>query len=155
MPDSNFKKRYRLSKNSITNLFYELNLEPKQRGNFIDPRIDVLCFLRYLCTGSFMEVSGDLLKISKSSSHRAVHRVMDCTHVQIQSTGAPAIGPPHSGGIWYIGRQIANFRKSKISIYKFNYTNICFSTPAGNILGISPLFRLRKTELKNDLICLI
>ena len=62
MPDSNFKKRYRLSKNSITNLFYELNLEPKQRGNFIDPRIDVLCFLRYLCTGSFMEVSGDLLK---------------------------------------------------------------------------------------------
>ena len=31
------------------------------------------------------------------------------------------------------------------SIFKFNYTNICFYTPAGNILGISPLFRLRKT----------
>ena len=62
---------------------------------------------------------------------------------------------PHSGGIWYIGRQIENFRKSKICIFKFNYANRCFSTPAGNILGISPLFRLRKTELENDLICLI
>ena len=63
--------------------------------------------------------------------------------------------PTHSGGILYIGRQIANFRKSKIRIFKFNYTNIYFSTPAGNFLVISLLFRLRKTELENDLICLI
>lgn len=74
--DSNFRKRYRMSKSSFNLLCNDLNLPAKHRGNYIDPRVDVLCFLRYLCTGSFMEVSGDLLHISKASAHRAVHRVM-------------------------------------------------------------------------------
>ena len=126
MSDRYFRERYRVSKESFFLLCDELSMESKTRGNFIDPRIDVLCFLRYLCTGSFMQVSGDLVKISKASSCRAVHRIMklvaslsekyitfpdhttssqqeffqlygfpyvvgaiDCTHVQIQSTGGP------------------------------------------------------------------
>ena len=74
--DVNFKKRFRLSKASFFSLCEQIQLMPKRRGNYIDPEIDVLCLLRYLCTGSFLEVSGDLLKISKASSHRAVHRIM-------------------------------------------------------------------------------
>ena len=72
----NFKSRYRLSKQSFLWLTNQLNLETKRRGNFISSNFDILCFLRYLCTGSFMQVSGDLVNISKSSSHRAIHKVM-------------------------------------------------------------------------------
>ena len=39
--------------------------------------IKLLAFLRYLSTGSFMEVCGDLLEISKASTFNYIHEVID------------------------------------------------------------------------------
>ena len=74
--ESDFKKRYRLSKLSFQSLFDEVELPSKTKGQNIDPRFDLLCLLRYLATSSFLEVCGDLVGISKTSAHRAVHLTM-------------------------------------------------------------------------------
>lgn len=74
--EKSFKDRYRMKKQTFIALFQMLNFESKSRGNFFDPRFELLALLRYLATGSFMEVAGDLLGVSKSASHRAIHRAM-------------------------------------------------------------------------------
>ena len=43
----------------------------------IDSRFDILAFFCYLPSGSFMQISGIIAKMSKTASFRAVHKVMD------------------------------------------------------------------------------
>ena len=54
-----------------------LALPKKTRGSHYAVEFDVLMYLRYLATGSFMLISGELLNLSKSSCHRAVHLVAE------------------------------------------------------------------------------
>lgn len=58
--DEQFFDRFRMSKQTFEYVFSMLDLPDKTRGQMIDPRLDLLIFLRYLATGSFMSVAGDL-----------------------------------------------------------------------------------------------
>ena len=58
--EQEFYNRYRVSKETFLYVFSKLELPPKTRGDSIDCRFDFLIYLRYLATGSFQEVSGDL-----------------------------------------------------------------------------------------------
>ena len=49
------------------------NYEPK-RGPYLLKEIEVLIFLRYLATGSFMLVCSDLNLVSHSTAWRSIHR---------------------------------------------------------------------------------
>ena len=77
---SQFKKRYRVEKANFEELHSALDLRTKCSGSHlaeqIDSRLELLAFLRYLATASFMEVAGDLTGMSKASVFRAVHRCM-------------------------------------------------------------------------------
>ena len=47
------------------------------RGNYYTIEVQLLCYLRYLATGSFMEVTSDLLPLkNKVQAHRSIHKVM-------------------------------------------------------------------------------
>lgn len=76
LTDAQFKERYRMSKSTFNLVFSMLEIQAKRRGNFFDDRFELLILLRYLATGSFLLVAGELLSISKSAAHIAVHRTM-------------------------------------------------------------------------------
>ena len=76
LTDTQFKDRYRMSKRTFNAIFSLLQGLPRKRGNFFDAQFELLVLLRYLATGSFMLISGELLGISKTSSHSSVHKMM-------------------------------------------------------------------------------
>lgn len=51
-------------------------MEKNFRGKYLLPKVELLIFLRYIATGTFMDVLGDVSRISKSTVWRAIHRVM-------------------------------------------------------------------------------
>lgn len=77
-----FYDRYRMKKSTFVQLFEMLQYDEKTRGNFFGSEFELLILLRYLATGSFMEVCGDLFQLSKTSSHRAIHKSIRkvCSH---------------------------------------------------------------------------
>lgn len=52
------------------------------RGLPIPPKIQILCFLRYVASGSFQQVIGDTLHISQPSVNRAIWNVCDALLTQ-------------------------------------------------------------------------
>ena len=58
--DSSFYEGYRMTKECFCIIFSRLKYTTKCRGNFFDPEFELLTLLRYLPTGSFMLISGNL-----------------------------------------------------------------------------------------------
>ena len=63
-----------MSKECFNIIFRQLKFKKKVRGNYLDGEFELLTLLRYLSTGSFMLISGNLLNISKSTAHKFIHR---------------------------------------------------------------------------------
>ena len=74
--DTQFFEAYRMTKQCFMVIYDALDYPHKKRGNFLDPKFELLVLLRYLATGSFMLIAGDLLSISKSTAHGFIHRAM-------------------------------------------------------------------------------
>lgn len=60
LTDEQFFSRFRMSKQTFGYIYDILDLPAKTRGDMHDSKFDLLIFLRYLATGSFMAVAGDL-----------------------------------------------------------------------------------------------
>ena len=74
LSDTSFYEAYRMSKECFNIIFRQLKFKKKVRGNYLDGEFELLTLLRYLSTGSFMLISGNLLNISKSTAHKFIHR---------------------------------------------------------------------------------
>ena len=82
--DIDFKKRFRLDKESVTALTALIgeNISPlTSRNKSIDARLQILVTLRFLATGTFQNVIGDSVQIHKSTVCRIVKRV--CHHIAL------------------------------------------------------------------------
>ena len=55
----------------------KLNFNEKVNGPYLLPELELLIFTRYLASGSFMHVAGDLCGIGLTSSFRAIHRMIN------------------------------------------------------------------------------
>ncbi|XP_062375192.1 putative nuclease HARBI1 [Sardina pilchardus] len=78
LSDGAILRKYRLSRGQIEELgtFTQRHLERATRRNFaLSPRVQLLAALRFHATGSFLEVLGDGLGLSKASVSRAVTAV--------------------------------------------------------------------------------
>ena len=69
--------RYRLKKQTFQILANSINLPSNTRDKRYSVKFDILMFLRYIATQSFIIVAGYLLGFTKSSAHRAIHAVID------------------------------------------------------------------------------
>ncbi|KAJ8911486.1 hypothetical protein NQ315_010858 [Exocentrus adspersus] len=74
-----FKRRYRFSKDTVQYVILPLVVEelqkPNHRGLPVSPIIQVLLCLRYLATGSYQTVDGDLRGLSQSTVSLTINRV--------------------------------------------------------------------------------
>lgn len=71
-----FRKRYRISKDTVLRICEILDLEPQTRRNkSIDGVTQLLICLRFIATGSLQQVTGDLPDMHKSTVCRIVQRV--------------------------------------------------------------------------------
>lgn len=80
LSDDQLLKKYRLHRGGIEYLCQELHddlARPTKRSNALSVSTQVLVALRYFATGSFQEVTGDTVKVSRFSVSRCVHRVAD------------------------------------------------------------------------------
>lgn len=77
--DSEFKKRYRFDKDTVTETLLPLVIEalekPTNRGLPIPPVLQLLVALRFYATSSFQVVSGDLRGISQPTVSRVIKKV--------------------------------------------------------------------------------
>ena len=60
----------------ILNAIQECLVTPSNRGSPIPPVLQLCCTLRYLATGDMQRTVGDSLDLSKSSTCRIIHRVL-------------------------------------------------------------------------------
>lgn len=58
-------------------------MENKKNGPYILPDLEILIFIRYLATGSFILVAGELCSIKYSTSWRSIHKLI--SHLTRQS----------------------------------------------------------------------
>ncbi|XP_071641997.1 putative nuclease HARBI1 [Temnothorax longispinosus] len=76
--DIDFHARFRLSKESVTAVLAEIEQEISykiEQNNVISPMKQLLLTLRFYATGSHLLSAGDYSGVSKTSSHRIIHRV--------------------------------------------------------------------------------
>jgi len=76
--DIDFHARFRLSKESVTAVLAEIEQEishKTEQNNVISPMKQLLLTLRFYATGSHLLSAGDYSGVSKTSSHRIIHRV--------------------------------------------------------------------------------
>jgi hypothetical protein len=76
--DEELRARYRFGRNAInyiTNLPHEDLGRDTQRGHALEPEQQVLIALRFLASGSFLQVIGDSLGVDKSTVSRTVRDI--------------------------------------------------------------------------------
>lgn len=76
--DTEFRMRYRLSKNCTNNLINDIRIHidpPTHRSNAASAEQQVLIFLRFLATGQFYNTVGDLHGFSSSTVCRIIRRL--------------------------------------------------------------------------------
>ena len=78
--EEEFLERYRLSKESVRNLLTRIEDEIRslqQRGDYnLAPEQKLLITLRYLATGNFHKVDGDLFGVHQSTASRTIRQVI-------------------------------------------------------------------------------
>ena len=68
--DEQFRERYRMKKSTFNELLQEISEsldKPTKRGNPVPPKVQLLVTLRYLATGTFQQVDGDLLGLPQTT----------------------------------------------------------------------------------------
>lgn len=76
--DIDFHARFRLSKESVTAVLTEIEQEishATEQNNAISPMNQLLLTLRFYATGNHLLSAADFSGVSKTSSHRIIHRV--------------------------------------------------------------------------------
>ena len=69
---------------------FKLGLEKPMKGSYYIPEVDVLIFLPYVASGSFMDIAGELCTSSKATAWRSIHRVLDrLVHISPQHIRFP------------------------------------------------------------------
>ena len=71
---------FRFDRNTLLTMLERIDVHlarPSNRGSPLPPALQLCCALRYLATGDMMRTVGNSLGLSKASTSRLLHRVMD------------------------------------------------------------------------------
>ena len=84
-PDDGLYERYRFRRESILFLLQTLSIQarPTNRSNPVPPLYAILLALRFYATGSFYNIVGDTLLLSKATVCRCVKRVTEALCQQV------------------------------------------------------------------------
>ncbi|KAJ3653970.1 hypothetical protein Zmor_013188 [Zophobas morio] len=73
-----FLKRFRFSKTGVRLILQQIQEQiksPTERNHAVSPEQMLLVTLRFLATGSFLQVAGDFIGISKATASQIIHKV--------------------------------------------------------------------------------
>ena len=78
--DFEFKDRFRLSRAKVRKLLEQIQdqiEESSDRSQALSPSLQLLIALRFLATGTFHRVTGDMVGVARTTAGRKIHKVID------------------------------------------------------------------------------